>query len=125
MDWLRMFRRAKPAAGAAAIGPRAVTTRAFLRGIAGVATAVGLGEALRNAPVAGATYTPGVPSDTVNTNLTVQGNLYVMGGANGPGNVGIGTSNPQGKLDVAGDIRINGSTAIGSDGVAKQSYYAP
>jgi hypothetical protein len=47
------------------------------------------------------------------------------------GKVGIGTSLPVEKLEVVGNIRlsgvlnVNGVVAIGSDGVAKQCYYAP
>jgi hypothetical protein len=41
------------------------------------------------------------------------------------GNVGIGITNPQLKLDVAGAIGVNGATAIDSSGTAQKSYYAP
>jgi hypothetical protein len=40
-------------------------------------------------------------------------------------NTGLGTSNPAGKLDVAGPVYVNGVAAIGTDAVAKQAYHAP
>ncbi|MBI4320851.1 MAG: hypothetical protein HY675_20355 [Chloroflexi bacterium] len=41
----------------------------------------------------------------------------------GNGNVGIGTTNPGGKLEVAGEIKVNGAIAIKNDGVAARCYY--
>ncbi|TAK33711.1 MAG: hypothetical protein EPO21_12175 [Chloroflexota bacterium] len=49
---------------------------------------------------------------------------HILLNVSGTGNVGIGRSTPAGKLDVGGDIFVNGTAAIGSDGVAKQCYYA-
>lgn len=102
-----------------------MTHRQFLKMLIGAIGGAGLSLAATAPRRAEATYTPGSPSDTVDTNLTVQGNLIVTSGPNGPGNVGIGTTNPQGKLDVAGAISVNGAVAIDSAGVAGQSYYAP
>lgn len=51
-----------------------------------------------------------------------QSPVVALNGASG--NVGIGTTNPGARLDVAGEIKVNGVTAIRSDGIAAQSYYA-
>jgi hypothetical protein len=160
--------------------------RTFLKAIAAAVGGAGMAQLAFGSQPAEATYTAGSPSDVVNTNLGVTGNLGVgTSNANMPsatagveivatsptvvftspsggrrfnvlttyppmglyiadttygayrliidtsGNVGIGTSSPVELLDVAGNIhatgalKINGTTAIGSDGVATQTYYAP
>ena len=105
------------AAGTATLG-RALTHRAFLKGMAAAVGGALLGPLVTATRKAEATYIPGTPSDTVDTDLTVQGNLIVNQ------STAIGTSTTQGKLHVAGDIWVNGVQAIGADGVVKESYYA-
>ncbi len=98
-----------------------ITHRAFLKTL--VAAVGGAVVAPFVAPhAAEATYTTGVGGDTVDTNLTVQGNLIV--GPSGTGSMGVGTANPQGKLHVAGDVWVGGRPVIGVDGVVKECYYA-
>ena len=104
-----------------AFGSSLLSHRAFLKTVvAAVGGAVVAPLALPKS--AGATYIPGSPSDTVDTNLTVQGNLIV--GPTGGSSMAVGTSTMQGKLHVAGDVWVNGRQAIGTDGVVKESYYA-
>ncbi|MBI2864437.1 MAG: hypothetical protein HYX94_07730 [Chloroflexi bacterium] len=51
--------------------------------------------------------------------------LLVKGsGEAGAGNVGVGTTQPTQKLDVAGSIAVNGVLAIKSDGGAAKAYYS-
>ncbi|TAK27714.1 MAG: hypothetical protein EPO21_23570 [Chloroflexota bacterium] len=59
-----------------------------------------------------------------NFTVTPNPDKHVFINIGGTGGVGIGRSTPAGKLDVGGDIFVNGTAAIGSDGVAKQCYYA-
>lgn len=95
-----------------------ITHRQFLKGALGALGGAGLALAGPAGP-AQANYITGSPSDTVDTNLTIQGDLIV------DGDVGIGTSSPAGKLDVADAIRVNGTVAIDTSAVAVQCYYAP
>ncbi len=96
---------------------RRISLRQLLKAAA-VAALAGAGRSVLVPGRAEATYTPGTPSDIVDTNLLVQGNLTV------DGSVGLGTATPQGRLDVAGEIRNNTLVLIGSDGRGKQCYYA-
>ena len=105
------------AVGTATLG-KVLTHRAFLKGVAAAVGGALLGPLVTTSQKAEATYIPSTPSDTVDTNLTVQGNLIVNQ------STAIGTSTTQGKLHVAGDIWVNGVQAIGTDGVVKESYYA-
>jgi hypothetical protein len=82
-----------PGAGAVT-SPR---SRAFLKALG--ALVGGAGVAQIAARSAGATRIDGTPTTTVDTNLTVQGNLVVTA----PNRVGIGAPTPQGALDVAGE----------------------
>ncbi|MEM7126082.1 MAG: hypothetical protein AAF702_07130 [Chloroflexota bacterium] len=50
-------------------------------------------------------------SSNININATDNGRVILNGSATS-GNVGIGKTNPQAKLDVAGDIKVNGSNLI-------------
>jgi hypothetical protein len=108
---------------------RVLSHRAFLKTLVaaiggGAAAAVAAG-----APRVEATYFAEGNPDRVDTTLKVEGNLYVVANPNDPtgkpGHVGIGTTAPAGTLDVYGDIRVNGTQVVGTDGVVKQSYYAP
>ena len=94
-----------------------ISLRGFLKLVA-AAAAAGMGQALARPRPAEASYIPGSPSDTVNTNLTVQGNLVVNQ------NVGIGTSTPAGRLEVAGEIKNGALVLLGSDGRGRQSYFS-
>ncbi len=102
---------------------RGLTHRTFLKAMAAALGGAGLGQLAGVRPV-DASYTPGPLGDTVDTNLTVQGNLIVTSGPNGAGRAGIGTATPQGALDVTGEIRTNGLIAVGADGRARQCFYA-
>ena len=101
---------------------RTLPKRTFLRALAASLTGIGASQVIHNAE---ATYTPGSPADSVDRSLTVQGNLVVQSSGAGPGYVGIGTASPAGRLDVTGSVCISGATAIGTNGVLKQTYYAP
>ena len=99
-------------------GDERLTHRAFLKGLVAAVGGALVAPAVMVTRKSEAAYVPGTPSDTVDTNLTVQGNLIVNQ------STGIGTSTPQGKLHVAGDVWVGGTQAIGTDGVVKESYYA-
>lgn len=126
---MRAQRKAAVTNGKGATYVQRLSTRQFFKRLVGAA--VGLAALAPRA--AEATYTAGTP-DVVNTDLEVQGTLNVRNGAAGPsrlnvnaatGDVGIGTTTPGAKLEVAGAIRVNGVPAIDASAVAVQSYYAP
>ncbi len=107
-------------AGAAAPAIRSVSHRAFLKTLVAALGGAVVAPLALPPERAQAKYITGSPSDIVDTNLTVEGNLIVN-----PNSMAIGTSTLQGKLNVNGAIYISGNVAIGSDGVVKESYYAP
>jgi hypothetical protein len=100
--------------------PRGVSQRAFLQRLLLSIGGAGLAAWLAGTRSALATYTPGSPADTVNTNLKVEGSLFVTS----PNRLGIGTTAPAGTLDVAGDIRASGAVVLGSDAKARHTAYA-
>ena len=80
-------------------------------GITGVGT---LTAGTWNASAISTSYTSA--KDTTDDSWTGTGNVYTTSG-----NVGIGTTNPTGKLDVTGDIRLSGNTYMSN--VSPTTFY--
>ncbi len=98
-----------------------LTHRGFLKALAAAIGGAAVGHAVAPPGSALATYNPpGSTPDTVDTNLTVNGNLVVQGTRNG-----VGTATPLTTLDLTGDVRVNGVPALDTTGKAVQTYYAP
>ncbi len=96
---------------------KGVGRRAFLKVLAALVGGAGGSQMAGGHRSAEASYIPGTPSDTVDTNLTVQGQLVVQQ------KLGVGTAAPHGQLEVAGELRIANVVTIGPDGRATQCYY--
>lgn len=99
--------------------------RGFLRALAAVLAGAAASQFIDRPIPAHANYTPGTPSDTVDTNLAVQGNLVVNAPVGPTSQLAVGTPTLSGTLNVGGDVRVNGTAAIGTDLTVKQTYYAP
>jgi hypothetical protein len=89
--------------GAGPLLGRRAAHRQMLGVLASAVGAAGVAAAMPARP-AGATYTPGAASDSVNTSLSVAGNLTVGG------RVGVGAAPPRGWLEIGAGVNLDFAT---------------